>query len=192
MLEKTLESSLDCKEIQPVHPKGDQVLGVHWKDWRWSWNSNTLATWCEELTHWKRPWCRERWKAGGEGDDRGWDGLDGIINSWTWVWVNSGRAGGRKESDMIERLNWTELNWSNEMMGCQSRVVFSIFNELLGPGSQALCWVDVWVLVENNFFSLIHSHAHINVNNMLYYSYEKIQWHFPGGLVVRTLLFHSM
>ena len=36
------------------------VLGVHWKVWCWSWNSNTLATWCEELTHWKRPWCWER------------------------------------------------------------------------------------------------------------------------------------
>ena len=55
VLEKTLESPLDCKEIQPVHPKGDQSC-VHWKDWCWSWNSNTLATSCEELTHWKRPW----------------------------------------------------------------------------------------------------------------------------------------
>ena len=44
VLEKTLESPLDFKEIQPVHPKGDQ-LGVHWKDWCWSWNSNPLATW---------------------------------------------------------------------------------------------------------------------------------------------------
>ena len=43
------------------------VLGVHWKDWYWSWNSNTLATWCKELTHWKRPWCWERLRAGGEG-----------------------------------------------------------------------------------------------------------------------------
>ena len=42
-----------------------------WKDWCWSWNSNTLATWCEELTHLKRPWCWERLRAGGEGDDRG-------------------------------------------------------------------------------------------------------------------------
>ena len=40
------------------------------KDWCWSWNSNTLATWCEELTHLKRPWCWERLKAG-EGDNRG-------------------------------------------------------------------------------------------------------------------------
>ena len=46
---------------------------IHWKDWCWSWNSNTLATWCEELIHWKRPWCWERLKAGGEGDNRGWD-----------------------------------------------------------------------------------------------------------------------
>ena len=53
VLQKTLESPLDCKEIQPVHPKGS-VLGVHWKDWCWSWNSSTLATWCKELTHWKR------------------------------------------------------------------------------------------------------------------------------------------
>ena len=71
VLEKTLESPLDCKEIQPVHPNG---LSVYWKDWCWSWNSNTLATWCKELTHLKRPWCWERLKAGGEGDDRGWDG----------------------------------------------------------------------------------------------------------------------
>ena len=41
------------------------------KDWCWRWNSNTLATWCEELTPWKRPWCWEKLKAGGEGDDRG-------------------------------------------------------------------------------------------------------------------------
>ena len=50
------------------------VLNIHWKDWCWSWNSNTLATWWEELTHLKRPWCWERLKVGGEGDDRGWDG----------------------------------------------------------------------------------------------------------------------
>ena len=68
VLEKTPESPLDCKEIQPVSPKGDlSVLSIHWKDWCWSWNSNTLATWCEELTHLKRPWCWERLRAGGEG-----------------------------------------------------------------------------------------------------------------------------
>ena len=64
-------------------------LGVNWKDWCWSWNSNTLATWCEELTHLKRPWCWERLKVGGEGDDRGWDGWMASLTRWTWVWVGS-------------------------------------------------------------------------------------------------------
>ena len=62
---------------------------MHWKNWRWSWNSNTLATWCNELTHLKRPWCWERLKAGGEGDDRGWDGWMASLTQWTWVCVNS-------------------------------------------------------------------------------------------------------
>ena len=66
------------------------VLTIHWKDWCWLWNSKTLATWCEELTPWKRPWCWERLKAGGEGDNRGWDGWMASPTRWTWVWVNSG------------------------------------------------------------------------------------------------------
>ena len=66
------------------------VLGVHWKDWCWSWSSNTLATLCEVLTHWKKPWCWERLKARGEGDDRGWDGWMASLTRWTWVWVDSG------------------------------------------------------------------------------------------------------
>ena len=66
------------------------VLGVRWKDWCWSWNSNTLATRCKELTHLRRPWCWERLKAGGEEDDRGWDGWMAWPTQWTWVWVGSG------------------------------------------------------------------------------------------------------
>ena len=89
VLEKTLESPLDCREIQPVHHKRKSVLNIYWKNWCWSWNSNTLATWCEELTHWKRPWCWERLKAGGKGDDRRWDGWMASPAQWTWVWVNS-------------------------------------------------------------------------------------------------------
>ena len=64
--------------------------GVHWKDWCWSWNSNTLSTWCEKLTHWKSPWCWERLKVRGEGDDRGLDGWMALPTQWTWVWVDSG------------------------------------------------------------------------------------------------------
>ena len=66
------------------------LLGVPWKDWCWSWNSNTLATSCEELTHWKRLWCWEGLGAGGEEDDRGWDGWMASLTRWTWVCVNSG------------------------------------------------------------------------------------------------------
>ena len=66
------------------------VLNIHWKDWCWSWNSNTLATWWEELTHWNRPWCWERLKVEGEGDNRRWDGWMASPTQWAWVWVNSG------------------------------------------------------------------------------------------------------
>ena len=59
-------------------------------DWCWSWNSNTLATWCKELTHWKRPWCWERLKAGGEGDDRRWDSWMVSLTQWTWFCADSG------------------------------------------------------------------------------------------------------
>ena len=67
------------------------VLNIHWKDWcwSWSWSSNTLATWCKELAHLKRPWCWERLKVGGEGDNRGWDGWIASPTQWTWVWVSS-------------------------------------------------------------------------------------------------------
>ena len=64
---RLLGITLDCKEIQPVHPN------IHRKDWCWSWNSNILATCCKEPTHLKRPWCWERLKVGTEGGDREWD-----------------------------------------------------------------------------------------------------------------------
>ena len=96
------------------------ALGFLWKEWCWSWKSSTLATSCKELTHWKRLWCWEGLGAGGEGDDRGWDGWMASLTRWTWVWVNSGswwwtgRPGvlqfmGSQESDTTEQLNWTEL-----------------------------------------------------------------------------------
>ena len=56
----------------------------------WRWVSNTLATWCKELTHWKRPWCWERLRAG-EGDDRGWNCWMASWTPRTWVWANSRR-----------------------------------------------------------------------------------------------------
>ena len=83
-------------------------------------NSSTLATWYEELTHLKRPWCWERLRAGGEWDDRGWDGWMASPTRWTWVWVNSGSWWWTGRPGVLRfmgsqgvRHDWvTELNWS--------------------------------------------------------------------------------
>ena len=100
------------KEISPEHSL---------KDWCWSWNSNTLATWCEKLTRLKRPWCWERLKAGGEVDDRGWDGWMTSLTRWTWVWVNPGSWWWTGRPGVLQSVgsqkaghNWvTEPNWTN-------------------------------------------------------------------------------
>ena len=97
------------------------ILGVHWKDWRWSCNSSTLTIWFEELTHWKRPWCWERLRARGEGDDRWWDDWMASSTQWTWVWMGSsswwwsGRPGvlqlmgsQRVGQDWVIELNWIQ------------------------------------------------------------------------------------
>ena len=105
------------------------VLNIHWKDWCWSWNS--LATLCEELTHWKRPWCWEILKAGGEGNDRGWDGWMALLTWWTWMWASSGswwwtgkpgvlRSMGSQKvgHNWVTKLNWTEFNNLNLHARC--------------------------------------------------------------------------
>ena len=120
VLEKTLESPLDGKEIQPVHPKGNQswmFIG------RTDAEAETPILWPpDELTHLKRLWCWERLKARGGGDDRGWDGWMASWTRRTWVWVNSGSwwwtgRPGMLQSTGLQRVrhNWvTELNWLNE------------------------------------------------------------------------------
>ena len=95
------------KEISP--------MGVHWKDWCWSWSSKTLGTSCEEWTHWKRLWCWEGW-GGGEGTTEdemvGWHHrLDGHEFEWTPGLVCCD-SWGCKELDTTEQLNWTELTGS--------------------------------------------------------------------------------
>ena len=108
-------SSLYSFELQGDQSYRKLILNIHWRDWYWGWSSNTLATWCEESTHWKNPWCWERLKAGGEGDDRGWNGWIASSTQWTWVWASSGRCEeqgslaccnlwGSKEPDTTETL----------------------------------------------------------------------------------------
>ena len=120
-VEKTWESL--GLQGDPTSPSSrTSVLGVHWKDWCWSWNSNTLATWCEELTHLKRPWCWERLRAEGEGDDTGSDGWMASLTQWTWVWVDSGSWWWTGRPGMLQfmgsqsvRHEWvTELNCAFE------------------------------------------------------------------------------
>ena len=119
------EDSWESLELQggPTSPSyRKSVLNIHWKDWCWGWSSNTLATWYEELTHWKRRWCWKRLRAEGEGDDRGWDGWMASLTRWTWVWAGSrswwwtGKPAcspwGHKESETTERLNWTDTTES--------------------------------------------------------------------------------
>ena len=117
MLEKILESPLDCKEIQLVHPKGQtKLVGLMMKL-----KLQYFGQWWEVLIHLKRSWCWERLRARGEGDDRGWDGWMASLTQCTWVWVNSrswcwtGRPGVLwSMGSQRVRHNWvTELNWTD-------------------------------------------------------------------------------
>ena len=118
VLEKTLENPLDSKEIQLVYPKGNQswiFIG------RTHVEAETPILWPPDAKRWllKRPWCWERLKVGGEGDDRGWDGWMASLTQWTRVWVNSGswwwtgRPGVLQYMELQRvRYDWaTEPNW---------------------------------------------------------------------------------
>ena len=111
---------LDCKEIKPVHPKGNQSwifmgrtdAGVE---------TNILATWCNKLTHLKRPWYWEKLKAGGEGNDGEWDSWMASPAWWTWVWASSGSQWWTGKPGMLQSMGsqrvehyWvTALNWTD-------------------------------------------------------------------------------
>ena len=112
-----LSYPLDCKEIQPVHPKGDRSWVFIGRTDAEAENSNTLATWCEELTHWKRPWFWEGLGAGGEGDNRGWDAWMASLTRWTWVWVASGSWWwtGRPGVLRFTGSQWVGHDWATEL-----------------------------------------------------------------------------
>ena len=120
VLEKTLESPLDCKEIQPVHSEGDQSWVFFG---RTDAKAETPVLWPPHVKSWLigKDWCWEGLGAGGEGDDRGWDGWMASPTWWTWVWVNSGSWWWTGRPGVLQfmgsqrvRHDWgTELNWIN-------------------------------------------------------------------------------
>ena len=115
VLEETLESPSDCKEIQPVNPKGNQPwMFIERTDAE----NETPILWPPDAKKWlmlKRPWCWERLKVGGEGDSKGWEARKTSPTQWTWVWVSSGRSlvccspWDHTGLDTTEQLNWTQL-----------------------------------------------------------------------------------
>ena len=126
-------------------------------------NSNTLAISCEELTHWKRHWCWERLRAGGEGDDRRWNGWMASSTWWTWVWVDSGswwwtgRPGALwfMESQRVGHDWATELNWKCNISVCQD----TKWRTVNQPGVRVvyvLFFVNViWLLWRQTFQSFL-------------------------------------
>ena len=163
VLEKTLEGPLYCKEIQPVHPKGISseysLEGLMLKL-----KLQFFGPWCEELIQWKRPWCWERLKTGGEGDDTGWDGWMASPTQWTWVWASSrswwwtGNPG-MLQSMVLQRgkhdwANWTELNGNkrkqNKILWCSCLVAKSYWTlwwlmDYNTPGSSVHRISQAWI-----------------------------------------------
>ena len=115
------------------------VPNIHWKDWCWS--SNTLATWCEELTHWKRPWCWERLRAGEEGVDRELDGWITSLTQWTWVWANTRRQWRKVQSGVLQSVGSQRVwhNWATEQQQNTGEAAiamgFRIWKEMLKTDS---------------------------------------------------------
>ena len=151
LVEKTLESPLDCKEIQPVHSEGDQPWDFFGRN---DAKAETPVLW---PPHWKRLWCWEGLGAGGEGDDRVWDGWMASLTRWTWVWVNSGSWWWTGRPGMLRFMgsqrvghNWaTDLIWSL-MLGLQlplcflfSMCVSSPFCSSLPSLPLILCWTNI-------------------------------------------------
>jgi len=95
------------KEISPEYSLEGLMLKL---------SSNTMATWWEELTHWKRPWWWERLKAGGEGGERGWDGWMASPTRWTWVWASSGSWGWTGKPGMLQSMGLQRVrqDWVTE------------------------------------------------------------------------------
>ena len=131
------------KEISPEYS---------WKDWCWSWNSNILATWCQELTPLKRPWCWERLKAGREGDNRGWDGWMASLTQWIWVWVSSGVGDGQGSLVCCSPWDCKQLDTTGDLTElihcclCWTPIFIQsfLFGKIVTSENKCFCWKMRW------------------------------------------------
>ena len=89
---------------------------------------NTLATWCEELTHWKRPWCWGRLKVGREAYDIGWDGWMASLTQWTWFWVNSRSWWRTRRPGVLQSMGSQRVrhNWATELKSSLEDIYFNL------------------------------------------------------------------
>ena len=117
----------------PTSPsKRKSVLNIHWKDWCWSWNSNTLATWREELTQ-RRPWCWKDWRQKEKGMTE--DEM-ASLSQWTWVWVNSGSWWWTEKPGLQQSMGHKDLDtteWLNGLTALYTNLLLN--HELVNKGS---------------------------------------------------------
>ena len=133
VLEKTLESPLDCKEIKPVNSKGNQAWTFIGRTDAEAEDPNTLVTWCQEPTHWKRPWCWERLKAGGEGDNWVRDDWMASWTGWTWIWASSRRCWRTRKPGVLQSMGSQRVrrDWATEQQREQHWFAEHYFSDVI-------------------------------------------------------------
>ena len=133
-------------------PTSQSALNIHWKDWCWSWSSKTLATWHEELIHWKRPWCWERLRTGGERDDTGRDGWMGSPAQWTWVWASSVSWRWTGKPGLLQSMGLQRVrhHWTTELRDKDLNIwLKGLINTSIGSDFQ-----EEWQINEANSFEI--------------------------------------
>ena len=182
VLEKTLESPLDCKEIQPVHPKGDQPWVFIGKT---DVGAETPVLWSPDAKSWrasslKRPWCWERLRARGERDDRGWDGWMASPTQWTWVGWTPGVGDGQGVLSFMGSQR-VRHDWATELNRTDDWLIFhcTYVPPLLYP---FLCWwtfplFDVLAIVNNKCWRGCGEKGTLLVDrNGNWYTYDREQY----------------
>ena len=139
--------SLGLQEDPTSQPRRKSTLTLHWKDWCGRRSSDTLATWCKESTHWKRPWCWERLKVRGDEGDRGWDGWMASPTRWTWVWASSSRQWSRGKPGVLQSMgsqrvghNWVTEEQNKDDFSCG----FQVVSKICPSGLRHSTWLFQW------------------------------------------------